>query len=357
MSGRAAAWWGALRNDLRSAGWVAANARGVLHCAQVLFDMQVHGGTVIEVPEQQPVIRTLVHLDGDFVTFVDDRLFREGRSRTARRADRATPAGVARTLACARSGFHRPPARMRQTASLGVAAGVVVAGGTGRRDPARGVACAAAVPSVAGRFGRNSVSGAFRCATPAAVGAAPRLATSAAAAGRPGRAGCGRAVHPVLNPSLEQPLLRPAVRLAPHRRAHARLTAAETSDADAPRRARTDPRPEAATSVAPELRPLRGHRRRAGRSRQAVDCQGQVGNRRRRPSVQPACHPPARPHPGLGQQNPNPAGSLRRAARCWEMSRQAPRPSLATDFPRSGWGRPMAPQARTCRRARTRLAE
>jgi len=80
MSGRAAAWWRALCNDLRSAGWVAANARQVLHSAQVLFDMQVHGGTVIEVPEQRPVIRTLVQLDGDFVTFVDDRLFREGRS-------------------------------------------------------------------------------------------------------------------------------------------------------------------------------------------------------------------------------------------------------------------------------------
>jgi len=81
MSGSATAgWWRTRRDDLGSVLWVAANVRNAAHWAQVLFDMRVNGGTVIKVPQQQPLIRTLVQLDGDFVTFVDDRVFQEGRS-------------------------------------------------------------------------------------------------------------------------------------------------------------------------------------------------------------------------------------------------------------------------------------
>ncbi len=81
MSGSATAgWWRGRRDDLGSVLWAAANARDVLHWAQVLFDMRVHGGTVVTVPQEQPLIRTLVQLDGDFVTFVDDLVFQEGRS-------------------------------------------------------------------------------------------------------------------------------------------------------------------------------------------------------------------------------------------------------------------------------------
>ncbi len=81
MSGSGAPGWArAYRKDLRSFLWIAGNARNVLRSAQLLFDMSIHGGTVVEVPKQQPRIRTLIQLDGDYVTFVDENLFREGRS-------------------------------------------------------------------------------------------------------------------------------------------------------------------------------------------------------------------------------------------------------------------------------------
>lgn len=81
MSGSDAPGWArAYRKDLRSLLWIAGNTRNVLRSAQLLFDMSVHGGTVVEVPKQQPRIRTLIQLDGDYVTFVDGKLFTEGRS-------------------------------------------------------------------------------------------------------------------------------------------------------------------------------------------------------------------------------------------------------------------------------------
>ena len=119
------------------------------------------------------------------------------------------------------------------------------------------------------------------------------------------------------------------------------ISAAETADANARPRARRDPRPEAAASVARESRPRGGYRLRGDyrlqwpRSRQAVDRQDRAADQR--------CPPANRPHQGPEHNNWNLAAGIRR--------RRASRPSLAKGFGRLGWRRPMAPQARTCRRA------
>lgn len=79
-------WLGARRDDMASLLWIVANLGQVVHSLQVLIDMRRHGGSLVCVPPQAPLIRTLVQLDGDFTTFVDPRIFAEGRSAAARSA-------------------------------------------------------------------------------------------------------------------------------------------------------------------------------------------------------------------------------------------------------------------------------
>jgi len=101
MGGRVVAalrgWLVAKRDDLASLLWIAANLRQVGHCLQLLFDTRFHGGSMVCVPPQAPLICTLVQLDGDFVTFVDPRTFTEARSPEALSALIAQHAEALRT--------------------------------------------------------------------------------------------------------------------------------------------------------------------------------------------------------------------------------------------------------------------
>lgn len=62
--------WSATWADLSAALWVAANARKVVASLRTMFEMQLDGGTVVSVPANDPVICTLIQLDGDVVTLV-----------------------------------------------------------------------------------------------------------------------------------------------------------------------------------------------------------------------------------------------------------------------------------------------
>lgn len=83
MTGRAASAvagaWSAIKADLRATLWLAANARRVAATLQAMFEMQLSGGTVVRVPASDPMIHTLIQLDGDIVTSVNPGVF-EGRS-------------------------------------------------------------------------------------------------------------------------------------------------------------------------------------------------------------------------------------------------------------------------------------
>lgn len=84
MAGRAATAvagaWSAIKADLRDAFWVAANAWQIAATLQAMFEMQIRGGTVVRVPASDPMICTLIQLDGDMVTSVKPGVF-ESHSR------------------------------------------------------------------------------------------------------------------------------------------------------------------------------------------------------------------------------------------------------------------------------------
>lgn len=75
-----------VRSDLAAASWVLANRAKVIRILDTLFELRRGGGTVVQVPEAKPIIRTLIQPDGDLVTFVDPILFDPSRDPAERRA-------------------------------------------------------------------------------------------------------------------------------------------------------------------------------------------------------------------------------------------------------------------------------
>ena len=77
--------------------WFAGNRRQVAMSLRVLRELAIEGGTVILVPPDAPLIRTLVQLDGDVVTTVDARIWRETPERRAQLLEAHQAALAART--------------------------------------------------------------------------------------------------------------------------------------------------------------------------------------------------------------------------------------------------------------------
>ena len=73
-------WLGTKRGNFAALLWIAANLRHTGRCLQVMFELRFHGGSLVCIPPQDPLIRTLIQPDGDFVIMVHPRTFAEGRT-------------------------------------------------------------------------------------------------------------------------------------------------------------------------------------------------------------------------------------------------------------------------------------
>ena len=89
MRGALAAVWRWVLAHCRgcaSLAWLITNRAGVARSLHTLGEMLRDGGIIVAVPPDRPAIRTLMQMDGDYVTYVDQRLLERYPTPQARAA-------------------------------------------------------------------------------------------------------------------------------------------------------------------------------------------------------------------------------------------------------------------------------